>query len=542
MSGGKTAKDMVGQRIMMKLAKPRRPSKDNPDKWWTRETKLEDFDKLDSYCDTDVRGLQYIMGRFGRLPDREQQIYQHNFELSIRGVPVDPKLARRVLKLKDIHIANITDQLTKLTDGRITSATQHARFAQELNMTSVSRENLEAVDLSKVDPYSRQLIKLRLAAGRTSTAKFEKLLDQEIDGVVHGQLIVNAANTGRYAGSGLQIHNMFRNDMKEDEINKVIALIMSDFKPRQVYKKLLDSYPDIMKLFSNLIRPAIKAPKGKRFVPVDYAAVEARLVAWLADDKYMLNVFKEFDEGHGEEPYCVMARDIFHRTITKADEVERFIGKQTVLGCGFGMSSYKFRMTCQSYGVEISQSLADKAVKTFRERATAIKKAWQRMNDAIVFVIQNNVKRRCCRCDWEMVYEPVRALRVTLPTGKQLHFVNPSTRVVPHPMAPDWLVENIYYDGIGENHQWTRIKTYGASMLETITQGMAAELLKETLLRAAKKRMPIVFHVHDEPVAMVSEQKAEKALRVLTYIMENSRQCDAPIKAEGAILKRYRKT
>ena len=542
-------KDMGGKRVMMKLSRPRRTSEANPDRFWTPETKPDDFDRLYDYCKLDVRQSFRIIKKLGVLPPSEQEIWEHNFHLSIRGVPVDKELARVVLDLKEIHVKRINAELSKLTRGEITTATQHARFAKALGLPSVSRDILEGIKVNPIwehmDGKKRRLIELRLEAGRTSTAKFETLLQQEINDRVHGQLIVNAAATGRYAGAGLQVHNMFRTKMKLKDITNVIKTLKN--KKISIEKKyvwLRENYSDIMAVFSNLIRPAIRAPKGMALIPVDYAAVEARIVAWLCNDTELLNLFRAFDAGHGVEPYCAMGKTIFGYDIDKdIHELERFLGKQTILGCGFGMGWRKFQITCEGYGVKIEDELAEKAVNAYRKRFKKIKKSWYDIGDAVIRVIKYSVKVDICRCTWEIIDKPVRALRITLPSGKMLHFINPTVAPGPAPWNDKQIIDKIYYYGIGKNHQWCKIETHGASLLETITQATAAELLKETLLRLQAINMPVIFHVHDEPVVCVARSKAERALVKVKHIMEHpGGWCDAPIKAEGQIIKRYRKT
>lgn len=542
-------KDMDGQRIMMKLSKPRRPSASNPDKYWTPETKPEDFDRLYEYCDKDVVQSFRIIKKLGVLPPREQEIWEHNFKLSIRGIPIDTDLARTVLDIKELHVNKINEELTRLTKGRITTATQHARFAKELELGSVARENLEAITKSvnweTMNGYHRRLIELRLEAGRTSTAKFETMLAQCLpDGRIHGQLIVNAATTGRYAGYGIQPHNMFRTKMKFRELVKIIRYLKSKHPIFDKYMWLRSQYDDIMAVFSNLIRQAIKAIDNSALVVCDYAAVEARVVGWLANDKTLMRLFRDFDKGEAVEPYCDMGEVIYGYPIDKnIHELERFLGKQTILGCGFGMGWRKFQITCAGYGVEISDELAQKAVTAYRTRFKKVKKSWYEIGDAVIRVIKHGVKIKLCRCTWELIHSPIRALRITLPSGKMLHFVNPTVSPGPAPWNTKQIIDKIYYYGISsKTHQWGKIETHGASLLETITQAVAAELLKATLLELERRKMPVIFHVHDEPIAMVKKSKAQKALQVMTQVMESPPAwCQAPIKAEGKIMFRYRK-
>lgn len=565
-------KDDAGHRIMLKLSRPRKPSANNPDTRWTPETKPEDFARLYEYNKQDVRAERWIGQKLGELPPQEQAIWEMNIRLNRRGTPVDTDLAKTIVDIKDLHLDMCNEKISELTNGKITKTTQTARIAEYIGSPSLARDYLESILPVLNGENRRQVAELRLQGARSSTAKFEAMLLCAIKERLHGMYLYHSASTGRFSAGMVQPHNLPRPKLSIHEINIAVRILKSGMTLKGKYRAIR-KMGDIMMVFASLIRAGIKAAFGKVFSVMDFSSIEARVLAWLANELPALALYRK-----GEDPYVHMAAHVYKVAVEDVTKDQRALGKAIILGAGYSMSAVTFRATCDSWGIPISEELAEDAIKAYREKHPAIKAFWYALNDTCITAIKTGTRQKCNHIIAETVTSPFRALRLTLPNGKYLFYPYAYVKVIQAPWDPDLLgktyyntddelvydskpdknglikmirydaerfkIDSIFYKKLNSTtYQWRTENTYGGKLVENVTQATARELLCEKMLQAEKCGLPLFLHVHDEMGAEVKASAGEKALRLMKVIMSTApKWCKTlPLEAEGFVGERYRK-
>ena len=340
-------KDMDGHKLMMKLCKPRRVTKNNSDKW--AGTK-EDYIRQGLYCVNDV----IAQDRFSRsLPDlsaTEQEVWEIDQEINEYGLPVDVAFVDKALANLEVLKAQYTAEIERLTNGEVQRHTQRARVktwlaSQGLDLPNTQAATMDAIiaEASLPADLLRVITVVRMA-GRASTSKYNAIRSRlTSEGRVRDILIyAGAGRTSRWSGTGFQPQNITRGTIKDMEA--AIANIMDS-----ELEELQEEYDDLFQLFSSALRGAIIPVKGKKMAVADYNAIEGRGLFWVAEHEKGLPIFYD-----GKDPYLYMASSIFGipyevmadaRAKVKSENKaknenkplpygdERQAGKVAVLGC-----------------------------------------------------------------------------------------------------------------------------------------------------------------------------------------------------------------
>ncbi len=534
-------KDEKGHRIMMKLSRPRKASKDNQDTRWTPETKPEDFRGLYDYCIQDVVVEREIHKKLGDLPPIEQRIWIQNNEINDLGIPVDSKLAKQVLLIKAQYVENVNAKISKLTKGVVTKATQTARLTKFLGIDSLGKDILNARDKSEFTKKQNRLIEYRLSASQTSTAKFEALLMAVCDdGRLHGLFMYHAANqTGRYGGSLIQPHNLPRPTIPKDDIARVIKLILGDKSTKRKIKRLQSKVPDIMGALKSCIRAALYSGDDHTFVVSDFASVEARKLAWIAGCKKLIKIFRK-----GGSPYLDMGKELFGRKIKKTDDFEYFISKQLILGAGYSMSGARFESECEGRGVYVGLEFAEDAIKTYRKRYPEIPAVWRAVNFAAIKAVETSRPQAAARCLFIYKQVPFPRLVCILPSGKEMSYPYPSIKWIWPPWDSDEKIKQLHYWTMEQKtYHWVCKSTYGGSLVENICQASCRDILASKMLAMKKYYLPVCGHVHDEAIIIVKNKNRKKAVKLVSKIMSTTPvwAVGLPLAEEGYAARRYRK-
>jgi DNA polymerase bacteriophage-type len=284
-------------------------------------------------------------------------------------------------------------------------------------------------------------------------------------------------------------------------------------------------------LLSEGLRGAICAAPGSKLFVADYAAIEARVLLWLAKDEEGLDIFRR-----GEDIYLTMASDIYDRTITKADFKERQLGKATILGCGFQMGASKFVDTAAAYGVEIDETFSTDVVEAYRTRFWRVKQLWQDQQDASIRAVRTQKPVQCGRVMWE---RKGRFLYCQLPSGRRLAYPDPEIRKRMTPWGEQR--PSLTYMGINSyTRQWQRQTAYGGMLVENMTQAVARDLMADAMLRIEQSGVyRPVLSVHDE---LIAEAERGSVRKFETLMAANPRWARGlPIVAEGWVGERYHK-
>ena len=341
--------------------------------------------------------------------------------------------------------------------------------------------------IGESDGEVEELLRLRLLMAKTSVKKYEAM-ERSVcsDGRVHGLLQFYGANrTGRWAGRLVQVQNLPQNHLQDLGLARGLV---KEGRFEDV-EMLYDSTPGVL---SELIRTAFVPEPGCRFVVADFSAIEARVLAWLAGERWRLEVFSS----HGKI-YEASASAMFHvpiEEVTKGSPL-RQKGKIAELGLGYGGAAGAL-VSMGALDMGLSEDDLPSLVAAWRRANPHITQFWWDVDKAAVEAVTKRAKTRAGRIGFE--YRS-GILFVTLPSGRKLAYVKPRMAV------NKFGREGLTYEGILENKKWGRIETYGPKLVENIVQGTARDLLAEAMLRVEKRGYPIVMHCHDEIIAEVPE-------------------------------------
>ena len=376
------------------------------------------------------------------------------------------------------------------------------------------------------------------------------------DNRVHGGLLYHGAQTGRWSGAGVQPHNFPKGEIVDmSEAWRVIKIQDPErikALPKGKKKKL--PYNSVMTVLSHALRGVIVPSPGKQIYVADYAAIEARVLLWLADDTDALAVFERAKtcpcRKDGREAcnrcdtYCDMASDIYVYDTNKRDNPkERSIGKIAVLGLGYQMGASKFVDTCALGGVEVSEEFAQKIVDAYRAKFWRVKQMWADQNEAAIRAVHSKGRVQCGRVTW--IYEKtpcgVPFLYCELPSGRRIAYPEPQLKLRTTPWGSTQRV--LTFMGVDTfSHQWKRQSTYGGSLVENITQAVSRDILAAAMLRIeAHPVYELVLSVHDETVceAETGAGSLHEFEQLMNELPDWAAGC--PIASESWAGNRYRK-
>lgn len=334
-------KDKRGKLLLQKLSKPRKPTKKDPSTRCRDENLLKE---LYEYCMTDSEAEDNLGMVVEDLPAAEFAVWVLDQRINRRGVYVDMEAVLAALYLVDIIKTNLETELRTLTDNKVETGTQTARMLEWFNSQGVNLDNLQAGTIENYLDQNKEVVKrtgknwlpdavvrvmeIRQQLSRASTSKLIKFKDcTTMDSRIRGLLQYHGAGTGRWAGRLVQPQNFPRGSVKD------MDLLIATIKLRDI-DILTAHYGDPMEAIASALRGMFIATPGKKLYVADFAAIEARVVMWLAGQMDALEAFHKFDRGEGPDIYCVTASKIYQRPIDKKkDPDERQLGKITVLGC-----------------------------------------------------------------------------------------------------------------------------------------------------------------------------------------------------------------
>lgn len=537
-------KDMEGRRLMLKMSKPRKPTLTCKDKW---HQSPQDMERLIKYCQKDVETEYEISQRLGDLPETEQKVWFLHLKMNTKGIKVDIPLIKRIIELINIYQKDVQDTVTKQTHYKllgqdlrsVQQVLNHLYQECDLNLSNLQKETIlkfiEENANSKDGKIQQaiQLLKSRLILSKSSVSKFESMINHAgEDGRIRGSLNYYGATTGRWAGRGIQPQNLPRPvfDDTEKLIHDVNTLKYVDLKEKYNHK--------LMDVFSSLLRPCIVADEGKTFMCADYASIEVRVLFWLVDHQAGLKMLRD-----GEDIYSDMARRIYDiELIQDVTKEQRQLGKVAILGCGYGMGASKFHKTCLSWGVDIDEDDAKKAVDTYRDTYSLVKNFWYKIDDLCKNAIMKpnqvygNGKISVCFSK--------DTLQIKLPSNRILYYPQAKLDLI----KTSWgdMKESVMYktQNTFNNRKFEYVGTYGGKLTENIVQAIARDLLVNSMFNLEENGYPVVLTVHDEILCEVDEnlgngEELKKFFNVMNLLPDWA--SDLPIESEGWYGKRYQK-
>lgn len=591
-----------GKKALMKVTAPARRTKKNTEMRWNEDE--IDIRRMWAYNEDDVLSEEALSARLPPLNKNEQAIWEMDQRMNRRGICADVKGATFAIQLAAAWCKTLNDRLTYLTDGEVDAGTKREKVKAFLEKTGLDLPDTTAGTLDallKGDKLSRETSGLKLlsdlqreiltivrSVGRTSIKKYQGVIDRaDADGRIRDSMMYHGASTGRWAGKGVQPHNFPRGKIKDMEQAWEI-LMEGDLEMIQLL------YGDPMEFMSHCLRGVLWAPPGRRLYCADYAAIEARVLLWLVGDESGLDVFRR-----GEDIYLEMASLIYGRTMTKKDTDARQLGKQAILGLGYGMGFVKFLVTCRQYNMRFSIQLIksivpagwynatykwilgkdkDKAkskvwetvlsmipdatdrdipelilmkyiVDKYRQRFKKVVQSWYELEGEAIAAVQNPGKiYTSCKTQWCYQETPFPALKCKLPSGRILYYPYAEVRTVRvnrgSKKEPKWeqQFKLTYMTVDAKTYQWVRVGTYGGKLMENIDQAVSRDLIAEAMMRCDKSGVyDMIMSVHDEAVAETDEDEGDLQ-EFLELVSVNPEWAPGlPVKAEGWTGRRYRK-
>ena len=546
-------KDKEGDRLIKVFCSPqpaKKPTKANPEgvpaHWLGPHDRPEEWEKFLGYNKTDVVAEMKIPEKVPMLNAKEQMHFTFDLMMNDRGLPLDMEAVELAMPLLTDLENRVTKRVRHLTGG--INPTQRDKMLEYFNYLGLELENLQAKTLKDIltisgeelDPETRELLMLRLEGGKASTKKLKKMLALVCDdGRIRGGFLFYGAHTGRWSGKGIQPQNFTRGEYTPQQLEDLFWLLKNEDADTMefLFARPIDAIAQGMRGF-------IKAPEGFKFVVSDFAAIEARMLAWLADEQALLAVYRRNGDVYVKQAsslYNVPEAELLHRVKVLKDKEAigwRKFGKDIVLGCGFQMGGAGFYRNCISRGINVAEDFAHKAVKVYRKDNQKIVKFWYDVEECAIKSVHEKRTRKnpvilrnlkfFTEGDWFLIQ---------LPSGRCLRYREPSVRKVERfGKMKAQLTFRTEIKG-----KWVRESTYGGKLVENITQAVARDAMVESMVRSWNRGYPSIGTVHDELITEVPLDFG--SAKELEHIMGHlPKWCsDAPISAEGWQGPRYRK-
>ena len=457
---------------------------DAPDKW----------DTFKKYNIRDVEVEQAIKKKVQRLipADFDEELYVADQEINDRGVKIDRTLVDAAARFDDEYKAQLLAEAQQLTGMENPNSPaqikEYIKKTTGFTVETLNKGNLDTLDEKLIYwPKAQRVIAIRREMGKTSNKKYEAMQKCVCkDGRIHGLLqFCGAARTGRWAGRLVQVQNLPQNH-----------LVSLDFARSLVRQGDLDefemNYANVTQVLSELIRTAFVAEPGKTFHVCDFSAIECRVIAWLASEDWVLDVFRT-----NGDIYCANASKMFKVPVEKHGQNAQLRQKGKIatlaLGYGGGVSALE-AMGGSKLG--LTEDEEREIVKLWRDSNPRIVRMWAVIEKAAITAIKTGESVTVYRNivigkRWGM-------LTITLPSGRTICY--PRAEVGTE-YNDGWRGDHdiIEYEGLNQTtKKWGKVRTYGGKLTENIVQAVARDILGIVILRAKAEGLNIVFHIHDE--------------------------------------------
>ncbi|HJG95663.1 MAG TPA: DNA polymerase, partial [Romboutsia timonensis] len=450
---------------------------------------LKKYEEFKKYCINDVkveRSIRKILEKV-KLPESEQKLWQLDQEINDRGVLVDSKLLNNAIYY-DNYFKNILIEklktITNINNPKSNNQMKDYLNSLGLNVNSLSKESVESLlnsDEVKKNPHYekiKEVLHLRKMLNKTSTKKYEAMKrcmcdDERIRGLFQ---FYGANRTGRWAGRLVQVQNLPQNKINnlEQVREKIRNDIIKDFPSRKKeFNKNLNlnlyNNENLSSLLSQLIRTTFIPKKNHRFIIADFSAIEARIIAYLSNEKWRIDVFNTHGKIYEASASKMFKVDI--NEITKESELrqkgkiaELALGYQGGVGALVSMGAYNMNL-CESELIEI--------VKAFRSSNPNIVKLWNNAQKAFIEAVKNKSVVHIDK-NISFIYEG-NILFIKLPSGRRLSYIRP--KIDYNNIFNKYIIT---YEGIDPTTKKSkRLTTYGGKLVENIVQAIARDVLAQ---------------------------------------------------------------
>ena len=489
----KHQKDTAGKALIRYFSMPCKPTNANGGRARNLpEHAPEKWEQFKAYCKQDVeveRAIREKLLRYPVLPV-EQKLWELDQKINDLGVRVAPNLVKHAITCDSQYQEKLESEAIKLTGlDNPNSVSQLKGWLKEATNLEVESLNKTAVPelLKQTDSQIvKRVLELRQEMAKTSVKKYLAMSRARCqDDRIRGLLQFYGANrTGRWAGRLVQVQNLPQNKLKDLDLARNLLLAGQ----YDTIELLFDSVPVVL---SQLIRTAFIPAPGCRFVVADFSAIEARVIAWLAGEKWRMDVFN----GHGKI-YEASASAMFKvpiEEITKGNPL-RQKGKIAELALGY-QGAKGALITMGALNMGLTEEELPGLVTTWRQANPAIVQYWSDVEEAAMKAVRDKTSTELPH-GLTFSYES-GMLFIRLPSGRRLAYVRPRIEV-----EERFNKMGLTYEGY-EQGKWNRLRTYGGKLVENIVQATARDCLAEAMLLLDAAGYRIVMHVHDEVVMEV---------------------------------------
>ena len=492
----------------------------------------EKWEMYKEYNRYDVLAEREIFHRLEKyeIPEIERKMYVLDQNINDRGILVDIELAKSAIDVDNTYTSMLVQHAQQLTGlENPNSPTQIRQWIENKTgnvVLSLSKEIMPDLFKEFADyPDVIEMLNIRKKLSKTSIKKYYAMLNCAMsDNRVRGTFQFYGANrTGRWAGRLLQLQNLSKNHINNIKVPREL-IRARDWEAVEIM------YSDVADILSQLVRTALIAPSGKVFSVADFSAIEARVISWLANEKWRMDVFK--GDGKIYEATGAKMFNVPISSITKGS-VLRDKSKISELALGYeGSLGALKRMGGERMGLSDTEMMS--LVRKWRMANPAIVEMWKEIDEASKEAVRYRRPVVCtCRniifdCDGEF-------MTIQLPSGRKLFYYHPKfkDKKIGRSTMP---TQVLCYEGVvQETKQWGEIDTYGGKLTENIVQAISRDLLGNSMLNLENAKYFPVCHIHDECLVEIPEENAEKYYEEMVRIMSTPPEwaSDLPLRADG---------
>ena len=524
-------KDKEGERLIKLFSMPCKPTKSNG--YRTRNLPQHypaDWAKFKGYCIQDVNTEIDIYKRLKRfpMPDREWHHYRVNERVNDRGVKIDTELVQQAIAC-DLMLSDAMTkkayELTGLENPNSVSQLKSWLDERGIPMDSLGKKDVAQMigelDKNGVDEEAMDMLKLRLQMAKSSVKKYQAAERCVCpDGRARGLFqFYGASRTGRYSGRNIQLQNLPQNHISTlEQARELVKMGCFD-----MVESIYGNTPDVL---SQLIRTMLVPKEGCEFIVADFSAIEARVLAWEAEEQWVLDAFE-----NGEDLYCATASQMFHVPVVKhgVNGELRQKGKIATLACGYGGSSGAL-ISMGALQMGLKEEELPEIIDSWRETNPKIVQYWWDVEKAAMTAYKTGERSEIGKIAFEFWSG---TLWMVLPSGRRLAYLKPRTQ--PNRFGR----MSLTYEGVGQNHKWSRQETYSGRLVENATQAIARDILAEAMARMEDYGLSIVGHVHDEVIieAPIGKYKVDEVCKLMAIKPD---WCEGlPLSAAGYLAPSY---
>ena len=472
-----------GKDLIRYFCVPCRPTKANGGRMRNLpEHAPEKWERFKAYNLRDVETEMQIQERLSRFPVPASiwEEYHLDQEINDRGIGVDMELVRQAIAVDARSRERLTAAMRELTElENPNSVQQMKQWLADQGMETDTLGKKAVAELIRTAPEPlREVLSLRQQLAKSSVKKYTAMENAVCaDSRAHGMFQFYGANrTGRFSGRLIQLQNLYKNTMPD--LAQARALVRSGN-----YEALSMLYEDIPDTLSQLIRTAFVPQNGRKFIVADFSAIEARVIAWFAGERWRLKVFED-----GGDIYCASASQMFHVPVEKhgVNGHLRQKGKIAELALGYGGSVGALK-SMGALEMGLAEEELQPLVDAWRSSNPMITQFWWDVDRAVKDCIKQRVPTETHGLHFD--YRSAM-LFIALPSGRRMAYVKP--RIGENQFGG----ESVTYMGVSGTKKWERLESYGPKFVENIVQGTARDILCNAM--QTLKNCSIVAHVHDE--------------------------------------------